>query len=288
MSQDREESSRAPADATIGRRLRELRKRHRVSGVELAARIGVNQSTISRIETGAIDATPDEVERIVVALGESRDVVTDILRRTKVSAAAAGIGASQPGYRDYEDAARTIRLFQPAIIPGLLQTSAYAQAIYAGVARLHGLDYEALGAGSVALRMERQKLLYEKGRSFVFVIMESVLDVQIASNAVMLAQLETLERLSALPSVTLSIVPTNRRLLMAPLSSLEIFDSTAALSETNTSVLEQTDPEEIDALVQVFAHFEENATTAIAPILERHRRAYIARMARDTGIAPSE
>jgi transcriptional regulator with XRE-family HTH domain len=63
------EPDRHPDDLrALAESLRALRKAAKLSGERLAARCAMSQTKISRIETGRIIPTPEDVERILAAL----------------------------------------------------------------------------------------------------------------------------------------------------------------------------------------------------------------------------
>lgn len=289
MSDTPIDDERPTGAKAVGSRLRKLRKDRGITGSELADRVGVSQSKISRIETGAVSPDPADVERIALALEEDPDAAArlrEIAEQPASSAAAARVGARQSLYREYESLATAIRVFQPAVVPGLLQTSAYAKALFLGYANLFGLSYaDQGGAKAVADRMARQGVLYEK-KNFVFVLLESVLTQPVASASVMLSQIETLEQLSELPNVKVMIVPFGRRILVAPLSPVEIFDDQAAFAETNLEIVQHTDPDEVSFQRRLFDHIEALATDQIIPILRAHHRRYAKRVNEEAEAKP--
>lgn len=66
---------------------------------------------------------------------------------------------------------------------------------------------EACGAEAVAVRMERQRVLYEEDRRFAFLVEESVLRGGIGGAEVMSGQLGHLIWIASLPNVSLGVVP---------------------------------------------------------------------------------
>jgi uncharacterized protein DUF5753 len=81
-------------------------------------------------------------------------------------------------------------VFEPATIPGLLQTAEYARARFAEGVLLFGtpndVDY------AVRTRMQRQELLYRRDKSFHFVLTEGALRYRRSSLEIQLAQLDRL------------------------------------------------------------------------------------------------
>ncbi|WP_250281519.1 MULTISPECIES: helix-turn-helix domain-containing protein [unclassified Frankia] len=280
---DDDASGRA-AGAQLGAELAALRHRHRLSGQELAGRTGMSQSKISRIETGAVTPGPDDVEAIVRALNEPEPVVSQFRQAAERLVSGADpvidpspyIGRFQPQYLEHESAAQVVRFFQPTLVPGLLQTSEYAQAIILRFCELFDIDYLAEGAQAVALRMERQRILYDERRTFYFVLLESVLAYPVAAPAAMIAQIDRIRDLAdSRPNITIALVPNGTELVVPPSSSIEILDENRALTEAILSVVSHKKPETVRVLLRIFAELESKATTDINPILDRHRRAYI-------------
>ena len=113
-----------------------LRRDRRMTGVELARRVDISQSRISRIETGHLIPQVDEVNRIADALevdASTREQLHDLARagrsgmRSWRALHARGFAQHQTDIARMEQAAKQIRMFQPNIVPGLLQTAEYAR-----------------------------------------------------------------------------------------------------------------------------------------------------------------
>jgi len=160
--------------------LRRLRRRAGLSGRELGGKIGVDQSTISRIERGDQRVSlaqvlawcketnaPEEQRAELLALAE------EILSgpRSWDSASETGSTNFQQDTADLEARTGVLSNYQPAGVPGLLQTAAYARRLFssgpAGV--LPDLAQRVMG------RIDRQRILYDETKRFRFVIPESVL-----------------------------------------------------------------------------------------------------------------
>jgi ribosome-binding protein aMBF1 (putative translation factor) len=69
--------SRLAADERLGDELARLRRAHQLSQTALAARAGVQQADISRIERGLGNPTRDTLTRLAVALGARLAVVPE-------------------------------------------------------------------------------------------------------------------------------------------------------------------------------------------------------------------
>jgi len=101
----------------------------------------------------------------------------------------------------YEQRASVIRTYEAQVVPGLLQTPAYARALLvAGKAK----DVDR----GVEQRMSRQSLLTKDDAPYLWVILsQNVIDWPIVEPAEMRAQLAKLLDISEYPNVTLRILP---------------------------------------------------------------------------------
>jgi transcriptional regulator with XRE-family HTH domain len=160
--------------------LRRLRSLSGLSGRELGRRIGIDQSTISRIERADQRVSLAQVVAWAKATEASEE------RQAAVLALAEGIltgptsweAASETGSTDFsgevaELEAKTGLLsnYQPAVIPGLLQTAAYARRTL--IAGPEGVPPNV--GQRVMDRIDRQRVLYHESKRFRFVIPEAVL-----------------------------------------------------------------------------------------------------------------
>lgn len=199
--------------------LRHLRDLAGLSGRELANRIGISQSKVSRIEAGRTVPSLPEVEawaRTTAAADDRRAWLVAMTSAvfTEVQPWRTSFGspaAIQSEVRERERRARLIRTYQPSVIPGLLQTAEYARRTYSLAQPFP--DHEV--ASSVAGRMERQVALYEEDRRFEFVITEAALRWRPGPVNSQLAQLDRISVVSTLDNVSIGIVPLDQQ-AMAP------------------------------------------------------------------------
>ncbi|MEV4754928.1 helix-turn-helix transcriptional regulator [Micromonospora sp. NPDC049559] len=109
-------------------------------------------------------------------------------------------------WRGYEADALRLRTFEPCLVPGLLQTEAYARAII-GAGGLNPPDkIEEL----VAVRMERQELLHrEDPPELLFILDEAALRRPVGGPEVLDAQLGHLLEVARLRHVRLHVIPAD-------------------------------------------------------------------------------
>jgi hypothetical protein len=109
-------------------------------------------------------------------------------------------------YVALEDEASAMRLYCPELVPGLLQTEAYARAVIRAVRP--GYDDESVER-RVTARLTRQKVLLDRVSppELVLVLNEAVLRRLVGDAQVMAAQLEALRAAAQQRRVTLQVLP---------------------------------------------------------------------------------
>lgn len=191
--------------AAYGARVRRLREDRGWTQEDLAQRTRYSSKHISAVETGNRPSTLKFSGVLDEAFGltgtdQSFDRECQQLRH----------GVLMEGFPEYvhqERKAVEIRLFEIGIIPGLLQTPEYAQAVAAGsVAR--GATTAKPAAERVKVLAERQQILEREQPPMLFVVMdESCLRHLVGGPGVMAAQLDRLVELAARPYVVLQVAP---------------------------------------------------------------------------------
>lgn len=198
----------------LGGLLRRLRKAAGLSGPALALRLKVSQSHLSRVELGEAIASAELVGHWTRETGASqadRDVAIDLTEAVAAEfvswreALASGWVKLQRDALAAEAAAATMITYVPALIPGLLQTLEYATHLVAGDCP----DRDDL-AEAVAVRMQRQVVLYSRTKTLRWVIGEAGLRWRVGSPQVMAAQLDRLAALVGEPHLDLRILPFER------------------------------------------------------------------------------
>lgn len=192
--------------------LRRLREMAGVSGRELAERVGISQSKVSRIESGATTPPVPAVEAWAEAVGASAET------RARLSAMTEAVFAEVQAWRavlpvrghlqdqieQREAAARMVRVFQPSVVPGLLQTAEYARRVFG----LFHVPYEDDDlAKAVAGRLNRQLALYDEERRFAFLLTEAALRWRPGPPRVLQAQLDRISSLTTLDNVSIGLIP---------------------------------------------------------------------------------
>jgi hypothetical protein len=142
--------------------------------------------------------------------------------------------------------------YQPALIPGLAQTAAYARAMLElpGLGRSQGASDEMIAA-VVAGRIRRQDLLYEPGRVIQLIIGEAALLSMPGSPDVRAGQLEKLASIAGLRGVEVGIVPLRAAMVAPPLSGFRLLDDDLVITESLAGEQHITGSDEVRAHIEV-------------------------------------
>jgi transcriptional regulator with XRE-family HTH domain len=181
--------------------------RHRIGMTpeQLGARVYLSGSQIRKVEAGTRTPTEDLAKACEAipelgcngALTELYEILSVHLRRRAYPGWFAG-------WPDKEAQARRLRWFEPLVVPGLLQTEAYARAI---LSTRMGATREELDE-AVAGRMERQRILDREHPPELWVILdEAVLRRPVGGPDVMRDQLVRLVEAGRRPNIAIQVVP---------------------------------------------------------------------------------
>lgn len=143
-----------------------------------------------------------------------------------------------------------LRLFQPSLVPGLLQTPEYVRAIL-GKKRLG----DEVLSRTIAARLERQGVLYDSGKTLRFVITEPVLRWRTLPPTMMAGQLDRIISVSRLPNVDIRVVCLASAQDDVPGHSFVIRDDRMVTVETTHAEMMVTDPRDIALYVRKFEGF---------------------------------
>ncbi|MEV5009068.1 helix-turn-helix transcriptional regulator [Streptomyces sp. NPDC093064] len=195
----------------LGQELRRLRELKGMTAEEVAERLLVSQSKISRLENGRRSISQRDVRDLCgVYEVEDHRIVDSLMQMAKDS--------RQQGwwhsfgdipysvYIGLETDAASLRIYDPQVVPGLLQTRQYAEALIAGaLPETAPADIEK----RVQVRMRRQERISaaENPLRLWTVLDEAALRRIVGSPALMREQLEHLVEQSRLPHVTVQVIP---------------------------------------------------------------------------------
>jgi transcriptional regulator with XRE-family HTH domain len=172
----------------------------------LAARLGFDRSVVAKAETGDRVPTGDVLAAWCEACGLDLDLFTDM-----ADLARSGDGPVPTWFEDYleaERAAESLLIWSPIVIPGPLQTAAYARVLF--LAAQTDTSEETIDA-LVNVRLDRQKMFERADPPDVTVVLdEAVLHRLIGSPAVMHDALIQVAELAMRPNIVVQVVPAGK------------------------------------------------------------------------------
>jgi len=208
-----------PGSPTVRRRrlaaeLREIRESKGKSGDAVAAALKWSPSKISRYERARTGLQPREVERLLdyyEITGSRRALLLalaeDAAQKGWWEEFADGLSADYQQFIGLEHEASSIAIWHVDVVPGLLQTQAYARHIISSYSRVEPIAPGAIER-LVKVRMRRQQMLNREPEVQLSIVLdESVLKRRIGDELVMYEQLQRLAREADRPNLTLQILP---------------------------------------------------------------------------------
>jgi transcriptional regulator with XRE-family HTH domain len=194
----------------LGRRLRELRERAKLTIKVAAKTLETSSSSLCRIEHGQQRVDVHWLRAMLDLYGVTVDQWAPyeaLCRQAAMRGWWRDFGLDDRGYVGLEAAANRVREFEMTLLPGLLQTAEYARALFeAATVPLPEEQRER----EVQVRLIRQRRLYSMDEPLELeaVIDEAALRRQVGGPTVHRAQLEQLVITAELDTVTLQVVPT--------------------------------------------------------------------------------
>ncbi|MBW5485070.1 helix-turn-helix domain-containing protein [Streptomyces bambusae] len=201
----------------LGMELRKLREDKGMTAEQVAERLLVSQSKISRLENGRRSISQRDVRDLCdVYEVEDRRLVDSLMQMAKDSRQQGWWHAfgdiPYSVYIGLETDAASLRTYEPQVVPGLLQTPEYASALIRGaLPETAPADIDK----RVQVRMRRQLRLSETENNnpelgplrLWAVIDEAALRRRVGDPQVMVRQLEHLIEQSEQPHVTVQVMP---------------------------------------------------------------------------------
>ncbi|MFF4030081.1 helix-turn-helix domain-containing protein [Streptomyces sviceus] len=245
--------------AELGAALRALRQASGKEAKAVARSAVMSTAKLSKIENGRVAPATADVERILTALDVSPEIKAEYLAVARAQATEAtawrlfrrmGYHKKQEQIRALESSMTLLRLFQPSLVPGLLQTPEYVRAVL----EPKGLTDEQLSR-TVSARIERQRVLYDTSKALHFVVTEPVLRWRLLPPAMMAGQLDRIVSVSRLPNVDVRVVPLDAPQRDVPGHSFVIRDDRVVTVETTHAEVVVTDPRDVSLYAEKFDRF---------------------------------
>jgi transcriptional regulator with XRE-family HTH domain len=228
------------AREALGARLRELRLSAaggRLTGPQLAQRLGWPHSKVYKLEGGRQTASSDDLRAWAEAVGQ-QDITDELLARLRGFEShirswrrqlAAGHRPVQDVWNIEVDRSEVIYAWEESVIPGMLQTADYARAIFLRYADLYGSVHDTDEA--VRTRILRQQWLHQGGHLFHALVWEAALHALICAPSVLTAQLDRLAGMIGMDTVELGIIPLGASLKIPTANGFWVLDQRLVIAE---------------------------------------------------------
>jgi transcriptional regulator with XRE-family HTH domain len=197
----------------LGRYLRDLRNRQRITVKAAAEEMEWSETKIWRVETGQTSLRSHDVALMCSLYAAPQDITEALMglaKETKARGWWHAYGDVIPEnfdlYLGLEEAASSLSWYEAELVPGLLQTDGYARAVIS--ADKPDTDPAEIDR-RVQLRIERQALIRRKAAPLALrvVLNESIIRRPVGGREVMAEQLDALAVAADLPNVKLRVVP---------------------------------------------------------------------------------
>lgn len=259
----------------LSRTLRAHRTATGLSGKDAAAAAGIDPPKLSRIELGRMVPTEADVTRLAQVYRLAPDeasrltaMARDVRAENRRVVFNRDPAAIQNRIGRIERDSALIREFSPNVIPGLLQSTAYARALFASA----GLSLAAIQDG-VNARQRRQQLLdrEDESRRWVVLTTEGALGWAAGPPELMIEQLERIAARTYSSNLRVGIVPFGQAAAVFPLHSWDLYDERAVIVGTTTATAVLTESRDVAAFVELTDALEALAAYGVGArrVLER-------------------
>jgi transcriptional regulator with XRE-family HTH domain len=256
------------ARVALGARLRELRftcPGGRLTGQQLAQRLGWQGSKVSKLENGKQTATPEDLKAWADAT-EQPGVYPELAARLAGfeshirswrRALANGFKPLHEGLSAEIDRTSEMWIWEESVIPGLLQTPEYARHVIQRYAELLGgaSDVDA----AVRSRAQRQEWLYRPGRKLHVLMWEAALRSLICPPSVLVAQLDRLTGMIGMDTVELGVIPFTASVKIVPANGFWVLDDRLVVAEDWHAEMWLDDADNVTLYSKVWRTLRESA-----------------------------
>jgi hypothetical protein len=189
-------------------------------------------SKVNRIESGEVTVSTTDLRALLALFGIADDARVDRLLENAKASRRRGWW-DEPKYREhlnpatmqllqFETEASAIRVYQPTLVPGLLQTNEYAETIL----NLWDELPEAHRAVRLEVRMRRREQVFSRPDppQYFVILDESVLMREFGGLRVMAEQFREMLRMAAAPNIMIRVLPLANGTQIAMAGQFSIFD----------------------------------------------------------------
>jgi transcriptional regulator with XRE-family HTH domain len=252
-------SSVQRARQELADRLREVRLEAGLTARALSAEAGWHEAKTSRIESAKQAPGEDDI-RTWCRVCRSPNRAIDLIAASRAADSAyiewrrmnrTGMRHLQENKRPLYERTTSFKVYCSTVMPGLVQTPAYATALLSSISTFRETPNDVEDA--VAARMSRNHVLGGPGKRFVILVEEAVLRYGVGNSEAMSTQLGHLLGVTALPGVRLGIIPfsaSERHMWIV--ESFNVFDDATVHVELLSALVTVTAPGEIVVYLRAF------------------------------------
>ncbi|MFE6715294.1 Scr1 family TA system antitoxin-like transcriptional regulator [Streptomyces sp. NPDC057695] len=241
----------------FGEVVKVFRRRAALTQEQFAPRVGYSVPTIASIEQGRRLPSKEFVtrsEEVLDAFGALKAAAKHLTRK-------AGLAKWFEGWAELEPLAVTLYTYENRLVPGLLQTAAYARTLFEEQIPAMGDDKI---ESNLIRRMERARILAERTETiFSFIIEEVALRRQVATPEAMREQIDHILSVGERRNIDIQVMPQSRGYhagLGGPLCLLETDENTwYAYCEGQETGQLISDPKVVSVLQQRYARMRAQA-----------------------------
>ncbi|MGW8763072.1 helix-turn-helix domain-containing protein [Streptomyces sp. NPDC055815] len=245
---------------TFGEVVKAFRRRAGFTQEEFAPLVGYSVPTIASIEQGRRLPSAGfvgQAEELLDAFGAIRGAAKHLTRNP-------GLARWFRQWAKLEAQAVTLYTYENRLVPGLLQTTAYARTLFEK--QIPALGDDEIEA-NLAARVERMKLLTDRPHTiYSFIVEEHVLRRQTGGPEVMREQIDHILEICARRNIDIQVMPQTRGHhagLDGPLQLLETVENKwYAYCEGQRAAHLISDPKEISILHKRYARMRAQALSA--------------------------
>ncbi|MGW2587750.1 helix-turn-helix domain-containing protein [Streptomyces virginiae] len=249
------------ARRSLGVRLRELR---RAAGFKtaraFAARAGLSESKVSRLETAVSSPTEEDLLAYAEHCGAPEDYADLLATASSIEEMYVewrrvfgdGLAPVQEAALPRYERTRHFRVYEPGVVPGLLQTPAYARALMARIIDFWNIPDDAEQAAEVRA-VRKAAILRDAGRQFGIVVEETALRARFGDTETMAAQLGHLMTVSLWQQVSLGVIPMGAQRVMWPNEGFWVYDGERVVIELASAEVTLVQPSEVATYARIFS-----------------------------------
>ncbi len=205
----------------LGLQLRGLREKNGLTRKQAIVGLKISEATLTRIEAGSLNfRNVGDLRKLLEKYEVTDEATIDaIIERNRETPAQDWLtqyrGVMPPGMPNFvglETEARQIRAFEPNVVHGLLQTEGYARALFEVARPIEDTTMDFINR-NVDLRVERKEVLTRDPDplNLRVILGEHALRYVVGDPDVMIGQYAEITRLSALPNITIQVLPSASR-----------------------------------------------------------------------------